>query len=356
MIPKLRAGLLATAMAAVSLVPASSLMTVASVDMAFAKGGNGNGNGGGNGNGHGNGRQESEARGGQKAAHGGGRPEWAGSRGNGGGRSESARGGRDPVSNFIRGLTGQDKRDAREAARAEARAARRAPTEYAPVASISPGKRPPRNSEMHPSELGNMNGALNANINAVLAHIRNGNTNGPVGQMAALAVASARANEAFDALAPEDVAAYGNLQDAIEKTEFDSLAEYFAAREAGEVEEIEGIEAALAEIPEFDETTYADYLAAREEADAILSPAQESILAYWNKNPDAQPEIDHELEEPLLDALMSRFDGYEPEIDAAIAEAEVRATSGVEEDEKEASCEFDESCDAPETDTVAAAD
>ena len=95
---------------------------------------------------------------------------------------------------------------------------------------------------------------------------------------------------------------------------------------------------------------------AREEADAILSPAQESILAYWNKNPDAQPEIDHELEEPLLDALMSRFDGYEPEIDAAIAEAEVRATSGVEDDAKEASCEFDESCDAPETDTVAAAD
>ena len=42
---------------------------------------------------------------------------------------------------------------------------------------------------MHPSNLGKMNGPLNANVNALIAHVKNGNTNGPIGGMAALAVA-----------------------------------------------------------------------------------------------------------------------------------------------------------------------
>lgn len=42
---------------------------------------------------------------------------------------------------------------------------------------------------LHPSKLGNMNGAINSSPNAKLAHIRNGNFNGPVGLAAALAVA-----------------------------------------------------------------------------------------------------------------------------------------------------------------------
>jgi hypothetical protein len=41
--------------------------------------------------------------------------------------------------------------------------------------------------------LGNINGALTANINAALAHMRNGNENGPVGHVAALAAATASA-------------------------------------------------------------------------------------------------------------------------------------------------------------------
>ena len=45
----------------------------------------------------------------------------------------------------------------------------------------------------HSSALGNINGALNANINAVLSHMRNGNENRPVGDVAALAAASASA-------------------------------------------------------------------------------------------------------------------------------------------------------------------
>lgn len=57
--------------------------------------------------------------------------------------------------------------------------------------------------DLRPNELGKMNGALNANINAVLAHIRNGQTtNGPVGLLAGLAVADSVA-----ALSAEETAA-----------------------------------------------------------------------------------------------------------------------------------------------------
>ena len=361
MTPMFKAGLLATTMAAVGLVPAAGVITVLTADAAYAKGG-GNGNGGGNGGERGNGGRDSEARGGPGSeARGGpgrgpasGRPDWAGSRESGGkggsGRSESARGGSDPVSNFIRGLTGQEKREART----QARSTRPAVTERAPKVSAAPSMRPARSTDMHASELGNMNAAFNANMNAVLAHIRNGNTNGPIGQMAALAVASAAAEEAFAELAPEDVATYGDLQDKLEKAGFDSLAEYIAA---GEAEKVEEIETALAD-PAFDQETYDKYFAAREQADAILSPAQESILAYWNKNPDTMPEIDPEREEPLLDALMSRFEGYEEQIDAAIAEAETRAASEAEEEAEpedlDAACEDETAC-APSEDVELAA-
>jgi hypothetical protein len=350
MFPTIKAGFLATTMAAAALAPAAGIATFASVEAAYAKGGgNGNGGGGGGGDrGNNGGGHGSEARGGDKSDRGGdrsvrgaGRPDWAGSQrsGGGGGRSDSARGSSDPISNFIRGLTGQEKREARAQARQGTSAARQAPTVHAPQRSVAPASRPSRPTDLHPSELGNMN--------AVLAHIRNGNTSGPVGQMAALAVASAAADEAFAALAPDDVAAYGGLQDALEDAKFDSLADYIAARDAENGEKIVEIETALAGIPTFDATSYADYLAAREEADAILAPAQDSILAYWNKNPDAQPEIDHELEEPLLDALMSRFDGYEAQIDAAIAEAE--AEEDAEPEELDAACEDENGCETPDT-------
>ena len=82
----LRAGLLSSALAAVALLPAAAVMTVASVDAAYAKGGNGGGTGGGNGNGGGGGNgRGAEARGSDDtAARGGGRPSWAGNGGTGG--------------------------------------------------------------------------------------------------------------------------------------------------------------------------------------------------------------------------------------------------------------------------------
>jgi hypothetical protein len=206
---------------------------------------------------------------------------------------------------------------------------------------------------MHPSELGNMNGALNANMNAILAHIRNGNTSGPVGQMAALAVASAAAADAREFLSSADAEGYAEFQAVLEEQGFDSLEAYRASEE-----ENDAIEEALADFDGFDETRYEQYLAAGE-AEADLLAAQESILAYWNRNPDAGPGIDEELEQPLLDSLMSRFTGREAEIERAIADAEARAASGDIEEDEEAACEDIDGCGAPEAieeEEVAAAD
>lgn len=365
MTPTIKAGLLATTMAAMALVPAAGVVTLATADAAHAKGeGNGNGGGGGNGNGNGGGGERgnggSEARGGQSEARGGGRPEWAGGQRNGGengnrggGRSENARGGSDPISDFIRKLSGEEKREARTQARADSRPARQAPTEYAPEVSIAPVKRPSRSSDMHPSELGNMNGALNANMNAVLAHIRNGNTSGPVGQMAALAVASAAATDAREVLSSPDAEGYAEFQSILEDQGFDSLEAYRASEE-----ENEAIEEALAGFDGFDETRYRQYREAGE-AEADLLAAQESILAFWNKNPDAEPGIDEELEQPLLDSLMSRFTGREAEIERAIADAEARAASGDLDEDEEAACADIDGCEAPDAigeEEVAAAD
>lgn len=347
MTPMFKAGLLATTMAAVGLVPAAGFVTLVSVDAAFAKGG-------GNGNGNGNGGQGAEARGGQKEAHGGGRPDWAGSRGNGGngnggGRSESARGGSDPISNFIRGLTGEDRRAAREQARADARAARRAPTEYAPVASIQPGKRPARNSEtMRPSQLGNMNGALNANINAVLAHIRNGNVNGPVGGLAALAVADAALADA------ERVVAEDALADALAGSPYKTVAEYNTAVMAGAPRDstIDEALAALDVLPgepyTFEPPSDADVIAAEGSRDGLVAAqadAEAGILSLWSKGADAGPEA----EDALLADLRNRLDGHDAAIEQAMADAAARATPEIEGEDEAALCATADGCEPPET-------
>ncbi len=326
----LKAALLATTLGAVALLPAATVMTLASVESAYAKGGNGNGNGG---NGKGGGRSSEVRGGGEKAERGGGKPSWAGK-----GNRESGqatRGGGDPVGNFLKRLTGQENKGTRKAARAT-------PTRSAPNASIAPAPRPTRSvggTQLHPSELGNMNGALNANMNAVLAHVRNGNTNGPVGQMAALAVAHAAAAESGELLASEDGRNYRLFQAVVAGEGYDSLAQYLASGQENDT-----IDGALEAFEDFDTATY-DAVVGATETEADLLSAQESILAYWNKNPDPAPEIDEELEQPLLDSLMSRFDGHEEEIEAAIAERDARAT---EKDHEEAACDGIENCEADE--------
>lgn len=368
MTPTIKAGLLATTMAAMALVPAAGIVTFATVDAAYANNGNGNG-GGGNGNGgggeRGNGGSEarggqSEARGGRSEARGGGRPEWAGGQRNGGengnrggsSRSESARGGSDPISNFIRNLTGEERREARAQARAEMRAARKAPTEYAPETSIAPGKRPARNSDMHPSELGNMNGALNANINAVLAHIRNGNVSGPVGGLAALAVADAALADA------EQVVREGALATAL-GDEYATVAEYNEAVSQNPSLRDPAIENALLDLGVLPGEDYAfqkpsevDVLAAQdavEGLDAAQTAAENNMLSLWNKNGDADPDELTPEEEALLDDLRGRLVGHETDIEQAVIDRE----SGVipedpETDEDEASCEDLVGCESPE--------
>ena len=107
-------------------------------------------------------------------------------------------------------------------------------TEKRKVKSSSPtsakvvSQKPSKNSDFHPSELGNMNGALNANVNAVLAHIRNGNQNGPVGHVAALMAATANAEGDAETVALED--AYRALDVAIDR--FGSVDGYFASLDA----------------------------------------------------------------------------------------------------------------------------
>ena len=74
------------------------------------------------------------------------------------------------------------------------------------------GECTPELRQLHPSELGKMNGALNANENAILAHIRNGNmSNGPVGLMAGYAyhsVGTADAREFLDSGTAQEYQAY----------------------------------------------------------------------------------------------------------------------------------------------------
>ncbi len=345
----LKAALLATTMSAVALVPAATVITFATVDTAHAKGGNGNGNGGGNGN-------SSASRGGGKdmasRGGGGGKPSWAGQGGKGNGNKAAARGGPDPVGDFLRKLTGQEKKAARQASRT-------APTKSAPVKSVSPAKRPERNeiyATMHPSELGNMNGALNANMNAILAHVRNGNTNGPVGHMAALAVAAVGAEGAAETLEMEGAQAYLDVRtavdDALAEAGFDSLEDYAADKGFDSVQEF--LDSGATEDPvlgaigtydggDFDLETYEDVAEASDALDA-LTDSQKAMLSYWNKNPDTSDEIDPETEQPLLDALMGRFEGQTDAILEAQAAGETLEDDGESEDLT--SCDDTEGCDA----------
>ena len=204
-----------------------------------------------------------------------------------------------------------------------------------------------------------MNGALRANINAVLAHVRNGNTNGPVGQMAALAVADANAEGAAEFLDSAGAQELGALSQALADAGYESLAEYeaaVAADPANAIPEVEDalagigmdaldraladagyadlgeyetavaadpantdpeIDAALAGLGVVDDTSLAE-LAEAEQALQALQDAEKSILATWNKNGDPDPDTISPEEQELLDALYQRLDGNEAEILAAI--------------------------------------
>lgn len=244
----------------------------------------------------------------------------------------------------------------------------------------------------HPSELGNMNGALNANVNAVLAHIRNGNGNGPVGHIAVLAAASASADGAQDVL---DRAA---LFDAIQSSEYDSLEEYYQALEGvpgNPVDsDIEGADDKDLAAIDAGFASYDDYLSQLavppaepdEDIDQALSKlgvdviergdapadlaldssdplvidaqnnlasekeAEDGILAYWNKNPggDVDPETGRtEAESQLLTELRERFTEEEK---TAIQETVLAVST--DSDEGVDGCDADEELCLPDDEVV----
>lgn len=278
-------------------------------DVAYAGNGNGGGNGGGNGAGNGGGNK-------------GGAANKGGERSSSGGTS----------------FSGKSKEVA-------APARERTPGSKARATTTED-----EGTTFAARDLGNMNGALNANMNAVMAHVRNGNTNGPVGALAGLMMADA----GLGALNAEDVVARAEAWAAYDEEvaaalgDYASVGDYLADRTA---------EAAYGEW-ETRSTEYQDALAsgdpntdslnpgpapfnpdftANSELDALLeSPpegsvpddgelaavdavteAERAVLAEWNKNPDTTDEITTE-ERAVLDSLRAR---YSDEDLAEIAEA-----------------------------------
>jgi hypothetical protein len=201
---------------------------------------------------------------------------------------------------------------------------------------------------MHPSQLGNMNGALNANINAVLAHIRNGNTNGPVGGLAALAVADAALADVERVLAEDDLA------DALAGSPYETVEEYNAAVAAGAPRDL-AIDEALTTLGVMPGEPYAfeppsdpDVLAAEDVRVGLVAAqaeAEGAILSLWNKSAEAAPGA----EDALLTDLRNRLDGHDAAIERAMAEAEARAVPDVEDEDEATLCAEAEGCEAPET-------
>ena len=188
---------------------------------------------------------------------------------------------------------------------------------------------------LRPNQLGSMNGAMNANINAVLAHIRNGNTNGPVGALAGLAVAEHNAAEAETLL--ETAGDFAALDEALEAAGYEDLQTYL---DSGETDG--NVDAAIAALGDAagTEPPTEEEIAEAEAALAALPEAETAIFDAWNKSGSAT----EEEKQALLDALRDRLDGEDEAIAAAIEAAVDRAseTDGDTEAEADGEGEGDE--------------
>jgi hypothetical protein len=181
-------------------------------------------------------------------------------------------------------------------------------------------------NEAAASDLGKMNGALHASINAVLAHIRNGQTaNGPVGLLAGLAVADAGVAGAAAALAglEDKAAAFDALDTAVVAAGFGSVAEYLQAKADGTAtaEQI----AALDPLVDAVGGTTADGLALAETAptEAEIAAAEAEIAAAAATVAEAEAAIGAAMNKDgdlatLLGLLRERLVGYEDEIAASL--------------------------------------
>jgi hypothetical protein len=289
----------ATAVVALTLAPILPSIDTHGFGAAFAKndkGNGGNGNGGNGGNGNGNGGN---------------------GKGKGSGKGTSANG-KSP-----------------DASKASTKSAAKKPSKAAKADAVD--------ASLAPRELGKMNGALNASINAITAHIRNGQTtNGPVGLMAGLAIADAAAAEvaettgavlgldlAHDALSAAlvdagyvdaegnpDLAGYLGTADVPEEVSgpiSDAIAAVGGLNEDGSF---------VTPAPTEDEVAVA--VAAAAEAEADVTAAEDALLGAWNKDGDA---------DALLGMARERLGLYGDEIAAAIAETETEPETVPPEDE-----------------------
>ena len=350
MLKKLKAPLTAILLSSVAVVPAATVSYVATADAAFAKSDNAGskGNSGNKGGGKGKGASKNKFKGGKSAGRGGS-----------GGKVGLG------LNKFINKLTGRDKSSNRSAS-----------------------NRLAKDEPMHPSNLGNMNGALHANENAIAAHIRNGNTNGPVGLMAAYVSSRATTENTIEELG-EGAGYYIELNDALAKYNYldedgnPSLEEYeksgktnleveaaldkiswseqerllaengyldgdgnpdLAAYEKS-VTEIAGFDEASTEANSFDEELYADV---NETGDnlAAAGDAEQALIDYWNKQ-DTAPEGTEEALRAALDARASELEETSVVSDALTEpEAASEAEPGTEEASK--CSEGDAECDTGE--------
>lgn len=308
--PKLLVALFGVA--ALSLMPVPPVIGGFGASAALAKGEKGGGDGGGNGGGNGGGGGRGESAGGK------GKSDSASDRGKG--ASSKGAGSRS---------AGKSKSKATDGSRKSAKAAK----------AKNASARAEKTQRPKARDMGKMNGALHANINAVLAHIRNGNTNGPVGLLAGLAIADAAA--AAGAATAQDLAglaaAHDALTEGLASLGFETLDQYQAAVADGTVapEDIatldslvgatgglaaDGVGLATTRPTDADLAAAAD--AALAGADSVAA-AEEAILDAWNKDGDG---------DALLSDLRDRLVGHEADIAEAIAEtADAEGSAAVEE-------------------------
>ncbi len=292
-----------TTVLAASLLMFSPAVPVFDLDAAGAAHAKGNGNG--NGNGGGNGKSESK-------------------------KSESK---------SAEKSKGNSDKSAKSAATKKPKPA------AAEGAKAAKGK-PAKNGELAPNELGKMNGAMNANINAVLAHIRNGQTTkGPVGLLAGLAVADTSAAAAADRAAELEARAdsFDALQTKVEEAGFASVDEYLQAKADSTLTEEQlalsgDIDSLIGDVGGTDETGLQlaesrpsddDIQAARDAAAAAAETviaAEQAILDAWNKDGDAVA---------LLTALRNKLAPHQAAIDAAVAQTSAPDETAAVEPEEE---------------------
>lgn len=340
----LKSASLSILMSSVVVLPLATVSFVGLTDVAVAKGKGGGGGGGGASKGGGGGSSKSSRGGGGSSKS---------SRGGGGGSKKSSKGGgKKPKKS--RSASAAPKKP-KESASASARVAE---------SEVAVSEAPTDIAALHPSERGNLNGALNANENAILAHIRNGNTNGPVGLMAQLAVADGAAEDAASVLNSPLADDYAAVEDAAQAAGYDSYQDYLdhlaenptaetdagiedavnaigqadlqeALGEYGSYEEYElavygdgtaenpgdpslidyNIEAAHSNMGVHDSAT-ANSLEEAEGAVASRDAALDELLEFWNKG-DADSENAGTMRQELLD----RVDSYQ-NVDRALDQME----------------------------------